>query len=291
VIVSMTGFGQGEASDGRAAVAVEVRSVNHRFLDFAIKLPRSLQHRERDLKEIVKRKLARGRVSVSVSVEAEAGTRATVVDTDLMARYLEQLRSFAKAHKLSTDVSLDTLVQLPDVIASGEEEAGGDEVWPLVERALEKGLDACLDMRRAEGQALLRDLSERMRSIDTIVAAIEAAAPGVSRRHADALRKRVEQLLGDVQMSEERLANEIVLLADRLDISEELTRLRSHEAQFNKALADGGEVSKKLTYLLQEMHREASTIGAKASDPAVIQHAIALKEETEKLREQVQNIE
>ncbi|MDH3198329.1 MAG: YicC family protein [Candidatus Krumholzibacteria bacterium] len=291
MIVSMTGFGQGDASDGRATATVEVRTVNHRFLDFAIKLPRNLQHRERDLKEVVKRKLSRGRVSVSIAVEADAGKRGAVVDTDLMAHYLEQLRAFAKAHKLSAEVSLDTLVQMPDVIASGEEDAGGDDVWPLVESALEKGLDACLEMRRAEGRALLRDLAERMRAIDTIVGAIEAAAPGVSRSHADALRKRVEQLLGDIQMNEDRLVNEIVLLADRLDISEELTRLRSHEAQFNKALADGGEVSKRLTYLLQEMHREASTIGAKASDPAVIQRAISLKEETEKLREQVQNIE
>lgn len=291
MIVSMTGFGQGEASNGSATATVEVRSVNHRFLDFAIKLPRSLQHRERDLKELVKRKLSRGRVSVSVAVEADVGARATVIDTDLMAHYLEQLRAFAKAHDLAGDVTLDTLVQLPDVVASSEEEVGGDAVWPLVEDALAKGLDACLDMRRTEGRALQRDLVERMRALDGIVSAIEAVAPGVSRRHADALRKRVEQLLGDVQINEERLANEIVLLADRLDISEELTRLRSHEAQFNKALADGGEVSKKLTYLLQEMHREASTIGAKASDPTVIQHAIALKEETEKMREQVQNLE
>jgi len=291
VIVSMTGFGQGEASDGRATATVEVRSVNHRFLDFAIKLPRNLQHRERDLKDIVKRKLKRGRVSVAVTVEADAAARATVIDVELMARYLEQLRAFAKAHSLSDDVSLDTLVQMPDVIAVGDAEEGNDAVWPLVGRALDGALDACMEMRRAEGKALLADLAERMRAIDRAVAAIEAAAPGVSKRHAEALRKRVEQLLGDIQMNEDRLANEIVLLADRLDISEEITRLRSHEAQFNKALKDGGEVSKKLTYLLQEMHREASTIGAKASDPAVIQHAIALKEETEKLREQVQNIE
>jgi uncharacterized protein (TIGR00255 family) len=146
-------------------------------------------------------------------------------------------------------------------------------------------------MRVEEGKALKKDLTERIRVIEGTVASVEALAPAVSKRNVEALRKRVAQLAGDVKVSEERIAAEIVMLADRTDITEELTRLRSHIGQFNGALDDGGEVSKRLTYLLQEMHREATTIGSKAADADLIQHVIVLKEETEKLREQVQNLE
>ena len=157
--------------------------------------------------------------------------------------------------------------------------------------SLGKALESNHSMRAVEGEAIETDLTARMKTMDTVVAEIEKLAPNVSKKHAEAFRKRIEQLLGDVGLDEDRLVTEIALTADRLDFTEEITRLRSHESQFNKTLADGGEISKKLTYILQEMHREASTIGAKASDSEMVQHVVALKEETEKLREQVQNLE
>jgi uncharacterized protein (TIGR00255 family) len=156
---------------------------------------------------------------------------------------------------------------------------------------LATALDACNRMRVEEGKALEKDLVERMRLIERTAAAIEKLAPAVAKRQVETLRKRVAQLAGDVTVPEDRIAAEIVMLADRTDITEEITRLRSHLGQFNGALKDGGEVSKRLTYVLQEMHREASTMGSKASDIEVIQHVVVLKEETEKLREQVQNLE
>lgn len=287
----MTGYGQGEASSPTATVVTEVRSVNHRFLDVSLKLPRNLQNRERLVKEMVKGRLARGRVYVTVTVESENSAGAAVIDTKRMAAYLEQLRAFADAHGVNKDVDINTLVQLPEVVSNGQEEPGDDALWPLVEQSLSNALDANHAMREAEGKAIAKDLTARMAAIDATVSEIEALAPHIAKKHAEAFRKRVEQLLGDVQVDEDRLAAEIALMADRLDVTEEITRLRSHEAQFNKALGQGGEVSKKLTYLLQEMHREASTIGAKASDSEVIQHVVLLKEETEKIREQVQNIE
>jgi len=291
MLVSMTGFGQGTATDGSSTVGVEVRSVNHRFLDIAFKLPRALQNREADIKEVVRGKLARGRVTLTISLESTVAGRSVSINQAAMTQYLTQLREFAKANGLDERVSLDALVQLPDVVIARESEPEDDELWALVEKSLKQALDACTRMRVEEGKALEKDLSERMRTIARTVELIDKMAPVVARKQVEALRKRVAQLAGEVSISEERLATEIVLLADRTDITEELTRLNSHIAQFNGAMKEGGEVSKRLTYLLQEMHREASTIGSKASDTEVIQHVVLLKEETEKLREQVQNLE
>lgn len=291
MLISMTGFGQGEATTATSSVTVEVRSVNHRFLDLAFKLPRVIQNREADIKDIVRAKLARGRVTITINIESPTAGRAITINEQVLETYLMQLRAFAKKHQLDERLSMDTLMQLPEVVTAKELEPGEDEVWPLVEKSLSMALDACTKMRVEEGKALEKDLVHRMQIIDRTVSAIEKLSPEVAKQQVEALRKRVAQLAGEVQVNEDRIAVEIVMLADKTDFTEEITRLRSHEAQFNKALKDGGEVSKKLTYILQEMHREASTIGAKASGSEVIQHVVVLKEETEKLREQVQNLE
>jgi uncharacterized protein (TIGR00255 family) len=291
MLTSMTGFGQGEANDAGSTVTVEVRSVNHRFLDFAFKLPRSLQNREPEVKEIVRGKIARGRVSVTIAVESTASAAAVTINESVLEQYLAQLRAFAKRHGLDERISLDALLALPEVVTTKENEPGEDQLWPLLVKALNEALDRCNRMRADEGKALEKDLTDRMRVIERTVAAVEKLAPTVARRQVETLRKRIAQLALDVAVPEDRVAAEIVMLADRTDITEEITRLRSHVAQFSDALKNGGEVSKKLTYILQEMHREASTMGSKASDTDLIQHVVGLKEETEKLREQVQNLE
>ena len=291
MLISMTGFGQGEATSATSSVTVEVRSVNHRFLDLAFKLPRVIQNREADIKDIVRAKLSRGRVSITINIESPMSGRAITINEHVLETYLTQLRAFARKHNLDEHLSMEALIQLPEVVTAKELEPGEDEVWPLVEKSLNGALDACTKMRVDEGKALEKDLVHRMQIIDRTVSAIEKLSPEVAKQQVEALRKRVAQLAGEVQVNEDRIAVEIVMLADKTDFTEEITRLRSHEAQFNKALKDGGEVSKKLTYILQEMHREASTIGAKASGSEVIQHVVVLKEETEKLREQVQNLE
>jgi len=291
MLISMTGFGTGEATSPTSAVTVEVRSVNHRFLDLAFKLPRSIQNREADIKDVVRAKLARGRVTISINVESPMAGCAITINEHVLETYIAQLRAFAKKHGLEERLTLDTLMQLPEVVTARELEPAEDEVWPLVEKSLGIALDACVKMRVEEGKALERDLVQRMQLIDRTVTAIEKIAPDVAKRQVETMRKRLALLAGELPIGEDRIAAEIVMLADKTDFTEEITRLRSHEAQFNRAIRDGGEVSKKLTYILQEMHREASTIGAKASGSDVIQHVVVLKEETEKLREQVQNLE
>ncbi len=291
MLISMTGFGQGEASNSHSTVTVEIRSVNHRFLDLAFKLPRSLQNREPDIKEIVRGKIARGRVSITIVVESSSVGGDVAINEAVLEQYLSQLRAFAKRHDLDDRVGLDALVGLPEVVTTKETDPDEDELWPLVEKSLADALDSCNRMRYEEGKALEKDLVDRMKVIDKTVVAVEKLAPTVAKRQVETLRKRVAQLAGDVAIPEERVAAEIVMLADRTDITEEITRMRSHLGQFNGAIKDGGEVSKRLTYLLQEMHREASTMGSKAADSELIQHVVVLKEETEKLREQVQNLE
>ncbi|MDH4038073.1 MAG: YicC family protein [Candidatus Krumholzibacteria bacterium] len=291
MLISMTGFGTGEATSGGSTVSVEIRSVNHRFLDLAFKLPRVLQNREQDIKDLVRARLARGRVSITMSVESAAAGRAVTINEAALEQYLKQLRDFAKRHGLDERVSLDALMQLPEVVMVKETDPAEDVLWPLVEEGLNAALESCTRMRLEEGRALEKDLTERMALIGRTVDTIESMAPAVAKKQIETLRKRVAQLAGDIKVSEDRIAAEIVMLGDRTDITEEITRLKSHLAQFNKTISDGGEVSKKMTYLLQEMHREATTIGSKAADSEVIQHVVVLKEETEKLREQVQNLE
>lgn len=291
MIVSMTGFGQGKASSESTSVVTEIRTVNHRFLDFSFKLPRVLQLREREIRESAKRKLTRGRVYITMTIESETPARNVSINDAVMKQYLSQLRGFVKTNGLDNDVDINTLVMMPDAVATREDEVEVDSIWPLASESLTAALDSCAAMRGEEGSTLEADIIQRMKAMAETVAKVEKLAPDISRKHAETFRKRVDQLIGDVAVDSDRLANEIAIMADRLDITEELIRLRSHESQFNKTLSAGGEVSKKLTYLLQEMHRESSTIGAKASDSEVIQLVVLLKEETEKLREQIQNIE
>jgi uncharacterized protein (TIGR00255 family) len=287
----MTGFGQGEARDDAHTVSVEIRTVNHRFLDYSFKLPRVLNHRERDIKERIRSLIARGRVYLTISLESETAGRNVRVNAPVMERYLTLLREFAASHDVNGEVDINTLAQLPDAVVTDQEEEDIRTLWPLVETALDSAVAQCHQMRVAEAAALEKDLKSRMSQVEQTVLRIEKTAPEVTKRHAEAFRKRVDQLVGDTAVDEDRLTNEIALMTDRLDVTEEITRLRSHVDQFNQTVALGGEVSKKLTYLLQEIHREASTIGAKASDSDIVQLVVTIKEGTEKLREQVQNLE
>ena len=291
MLISMTGFGQGEASNKEHTVSVEIRTVNHRFLDYSFKLPRMLNAHERDMKELIRKRITRGRLYVTISVESETAGRNVTVNAPVMERYLEQLREFATAHGIEGNVNINTLAQLPDAVIVDETEADVKSLWPLAEEALDGAIGLCRQMRITEGKALEKDMTGRMKIVGETVAEIEKLAPGNSARHAEAFQKRIAQLVDDATVDPDRLTTEIALMADRLDVTEEITRLHSHIAQFNKTMETGGEVSKKLTYLLQEMHREASTIGAKASDSEIIKRVVTLKEETEKLREQVQNLE
>lgn len=291
MLVSMTGFGQGDATRDGSTVSVEIRTVNHRFLDYSVKLPKQFQHLEREVKDTVRRRMIRGRVYVTATVESEAPARTVAINEPLMARYLELLRGFAATHDIDADVDLNTLAALPDAFVYTEDTRDDAALQALLEESLEAAVAACAAMREEEGRALEKDTRDRIKSIETIVGRIEKMAPGVAEKQAETYRKRIAGLLDGAQVDQDRLMTEVSILAEKVDFTEEITRLKSHLGQFNATVDEGGEVSKRLTYLLQEIHREASTIGAKASDSGVIQEVVLLKEETEKIREQIQNIE
>ena len=291
MLVSMTGFGQGEASNRTSRVAVEIRTVNHRYFDLSIKMPKALSHREHEIKDLIKGKIQRGRVSVIVTTEADQPEYDVRINVPLVEQYVNQLRDFAKKHSLSNDLDINTLATLPEVFHLHEQDKHDDALWPLVTKSLKQAVTACSKMRQEEGKALEADIRGRIAAINRSIRKVETRAPKVVTRHSAALKERVGKIMAASRVDRDRLITEVALLADRLDFTEEVIRLKSHMSQIKACMDSGGAVSKKLIYLLQEIHRESTTIASKASDAEVVEYMISVKEESERLREQVQNLE
>jgi len=291
MLVSMTGYGQAEVSDRSGKVSVEIRTVNHRFLDISTKLPKALMPREPEIKEMIKERIARGRVTLTVSAESTTPRYSVSINVALMEQYMTQLRQFAARHKLDSGLDVKTLAGLPEVFALRESENDADVLWPLLDKGMKQAVTACARMRETEGKALEKDLLARVALINRLVKRAEKRAPEVTGYHTAALKERLTKLMEGARIDSDRWMTEIALLADRLDFTEEIVRLKSHLAQFKDCIDKGGAVAKRLTYLLQEIHREVTTAGSKAADSEIVEIMVSLKEETEKLREQVQNLE
>jgi uncharacterized protein (TIGR00255 family) len=293
----MTGFGAGAAESAGRAVRVEVRSVNHRHLQIKTRLPAELVQLETALEGVVKKTLERGSVTVTVSLERKAGRARGVIDAALAKSYHKQLVKLAREVGVRGDVDLGTLVGLPGVV--GGPDAGAHPVGTpgpaeekLAQKALREALAGLVDMREKEGKHLAADLERNARAITRITAKIEKRMPIVVRQHHESLTRRVNELLeGRSVVQEADLARELALLADRMDVREELARLASHLAQFDALLAAGGSAGRKLEFLVQELFREANTIGSKCNDTTVAHAVVDIKTHVERLREQVQNVE
>lgn len=290
MIKSMTGFGSAEGDVGGARVSVEIRSVNHRFFNPSIKLPSELSRWEGDVREAVRKGVARGHVSVFARIQRkDAG--ASRIDEEQFRLYLEQLRGIQARSGLAQDVDAASILRLPNVVSSADEEVTGTsaELVAVVEQAV-SALD---QMRTSEGARLARYLEERLAIIEAAVERISARAPQRLVEQRDRLRAAIKELTDGVGIDEQRLAQEVAILADRLDVAEELSRFHSHFAAVRSTLAspsaDG--VGKRLGFLLQELLREANTTGSKANDAAILQEVILIKEELERIREQVENLE
>jgi uncharacterized protein (TIGR00255 family) len=289
MIRSMTGFGSAEGEVGGALVAVEVRSVNHRFFNPSIKLPSELARWEVEVREVLRRSVARGHVTLSARVAREAGEGR--IDETRFGSYVRQLRDLQQRYGLDATLDVGTILRLPSVLSLPEEAESGTpaELVAIVTRAVE-ALDA---MRVAEGARLRVYLEERLQLVAAAVDRIAARAPARLVEQRDRLREAVRELAGGINLDEQRLAQEIAVLADRLDVSEEISRFRSHLEAFRSALGttNGDGVGKRLGFLLQELLREANTTGSKANDAPILQDVLAIKEELERIREQVENLE
>ncbi|MDR7543297.1 MAG: YicC/YloC family endoribonuclease [Armatimonadota bacterium] len=289
----MTGFGTATADVPGGRLAVEVRSVNHRYSEIQIRMPRELAGLEDRARALVAERVRRGRVEVIVTREEGARRARTVrADVELAAGYARALRALASEIGVPDQVTLAQIASLPDVLRVEEERADAEALWTAVEAAIRAAADGLVAMRVSEGARLADDLAGRVGRLEVMVDAVARRAPEVVRAYAERLRARVTELLAQAPVDEARIANEVALFAERSDIAEELTRLRSHLAQFRQTLTeDGGAAGRKLEFLLQEMSRETNTVGSKANDLEITRMIIAMKGELESMREQVQNVE
>jgi uncharacterized protein (TIGR00255 family) len=291
MIKSMTGFGQGSATGENFKVRVDLRTVNNRFLDIHSRLPQEVSSLEISLKKQIQAKLKRGRIEMTIAVEQTRQANFEI-NRPLVAGYLAALSQAKTEFNLQGDTTLELIAKLPGALQVSQNTANLDEALIAgVTEALGQALNSLTDMRTVEGQELARELNNRLDKIESQIPIIEEEAKLLPGMYRDRLMKRLQDVLKTGQVDEARVAQEVVTLADRSDISEELTRLKSHVSQMRDTLTSDDEVGKRLDFLLQEMNREANTILSKSNDLAISDAAIVIKTEVEKLREQAQNVE
>lgn len=289
---SMTGFGRGEASGSGYQFSIELKSVNHRFLEVVVRMPRYLSSFEERIRKTLQDKFQRGRIEVHVNVvEIEERKRLVKVDNDLALSYDKTLKELALALHTAYETDIYRLVSFPEVLAVEEAELDLDALWETCSQALSKATDGFGQMRSSEGEKLTIDLLQRINLIAEYLNTIAERAPYVVADYQERLHERLQTLLGEVELDGVRLANEVVYFADRASITEELVRFDSHLSQSREALRSSESVGRKLDFLVQEMNREINTIGSKANDLKIGQQVIKVKSELEKVREQIQNLE
>lgn len=293
MIESMTGYGRGEAAGSGIVFTVELRSVNNRYLEITSRLPRCLSFRESDIKEIIRSKINRGKITVNVTEQKESDVAPPAINADAARSYYALLNQLRKIVKIKEAVKLDHLIRFGEIFESGtseeEENAAG---WAVFEQALRDAVVSLKTMRAKEGEELSKDLIARIGQIDFRLGEVERLAKERIPEERVRLGERIAQLVADPKViNAQRLELEIALLADKWDITEECVRFYSHNKFFLEALRLTDAAGRKLNFLIQEMNREANTIGSKSSDIGIAHHVVEIKEELEKIREQLQNIE
>ena len=287
---SMTGYGKGVAESAGRKVGVEIKSVNHRFLDMNIKLPRTLGFAEDIIRSEVKGAVTRGHLDIYVNYERESGGKISM-DEQLARDYCTMAAKAAMKFSITNDLSVSALFRMPEVVVVKEEDEDEEAVGKLVEQAVREALNGLSVMRAKEGEMLMRDFAEKLANISAFVDEVEKLASVTVEEHKNRMRERITEMLGDVAFDEARLMNEAAFFADKVAVDEEIARLRSHIAHFKDICAAGGALGKKLDFIVQEMNRETNTIGSKCSDSKIAQCVISAKCEIEKVREQVQSVE
>jgi len=289
---SMTGFGASDLATAAGRYTVEARSLNHRFLEIIVRLPRELAPLEDRIRALVQGRVLRGRVEVAIMRENYGKRLRTVrIDLDLAKAFASALNELKQALELPGSPDLAMLSALPDLIRIEEQKEDLEAAWTAIAEGLEVALSRLVAMREREGARLASDLGQRVRRLAERADEIERRAPLVVQEHAARLTRRIEELIGMPPVDEGRLAAEVAIFADRSDIAEETTRFRSHLAQMQQMLIGSGAAGRTLEFLVQELGREANTIGSKANDVEISRAVIAVKGELESLREQIQNLE
>lgn len=290
----MTGYGRGESGQDGFKITVELSSVNRKQAEISVTLPRELELLEGQIRDAINRQVARGRVNARITLQsAESKLSARKhINEPLAKAYATELARLAKQLKLSGEVTLDQVLRAPGVFQTDEELAGAEDLWPAVEKALTQALAALVKMREREGAHLSKDLTTRIGVMRGAVEKVQKQAPLTAENYRQNLLERIKSAgLENIAPDDERLLKEIVLFADRSDITEELTRLQSHFQQFEDCRKSKEPVGRTLDFLAQEMNREINTIGSKANDAVISREVVTLKAELERFREQAQNVE
>ena len=289
---SMTGYGKGAASSAGLTVTAEIKTVNHKFFDWNMKMPKGFLFVEDDAKKAVAGAVSRGHVDLYLTVEkqtAEAGEYRA--DAALAWMYVDSARQLSETLGVPFDITASSLMKNPDIVTLSETEIDDETVRKVTLEAVSEAVSALVAMREREGAALAADLSEKLASIEASLEEVKKEAPRAVAEYRRKLRARIDEALGQLPLDEARLATEVALFADKCAIDEEISRLGAHIAAMRALIASQGQVGRKLDFLVQEMNRETNTIGSKANDLAITERVLAMKNDIEKIREQAQNAE
>lgn len=289
---SMTGYGKGQHTSGKFEITIEIKSVNNRYLDILFRMPSILSSFESELRQVIKQNVSRGKISVFIEIkEAVKNNNGNTIDEEKLLHYYNILKSIKDKLNLSQEIELNHLLTFQELFETDISNVDEIKFKTDLLTTLDKAIKSFNKMRFKEGKHLITDMIERLDKIDNITQSVYKKAPANVRNEFDKLLIRINELLENQQIDPERLEQEIALISDKVDITEELTRMDSHIGQFRQTLKRDKELGKKLTFILQEMHREANTMNSKTTDVEISHLIIQVKEEIEKIREQTQNIE
>ena len=292
MIKSMTGFGKAEVKSKAGVFTVEIRTVNHRYFDLSAKVPNGLMLLEDRIKELLNKDIKRGKANLFLSLRgADKGSGSITFDKEAVDKYRRILTEIKKRMGVKEELKLSHILSFADVIVREQKDLDIDAIWGPVKEAVAKAVSACNKMREHEGKALYKDFSARLSKISGYIDSVSELAPAVVEEYKRKLDSRIKDIVKDKPIDEARLETELAIFAKQCDISEELTRAKSHLEGFKKAIEAGEEAGRKLDFILQELNREINTLGAKANDIKISRLVINIKSELEKMREQVQNVE
>ncbi|MEQ8523568.1 YicC/YloC family endoribonuclease [Gracilimonas sp.] len=293
MIISMTGFGRGEASENGITATVEIKSLNSRYLDLSIRLPQRLQDKELEVKELVQKTINRGKLNITVYLsESETGEPSIRIDEKKIKGYSKILNNLRETAGISDPISIKDITQFGDVFINEEEdEEVLEQKWKVAEKALSEAVESLLKMRTQEGNQLKKDLVDRIEFIEDNLEIITKETAGRAEEARDKLLERIHNLIEEDKIDPERLELEVAILVDKMDVTEEIVRLRSHLKFFIEAVEQPDPAGRRLNFLTQEINRELNTIGSKANNSDIAQYVVKCKEALEQIREQVQNVE
>lgn len=292
MIKSMTGFGRSEIVKGNSKISVEIKSVNHRYLEAGIKMPKKLNVFESRMRDLLKKYATRGKIDIFINYEDDSESQVNLkFNQNIADEYMAIFNNMSEKYNLKNDMTVGGLARFPEVITMDEVQEDEEELWHFIEEAMKAALEQFVNTRILEGENLKKDLLGKLDHMEELVAFVEKRSPEIMKEYRSKLESKVKELLGDTTIDESRIATEVIIYADKICVDEETVRLRSHIEHARKCLNEDGGIGRKMDFIAQEMNREANTTLSKANDIEISNAAIDLKTEIEKVREQIQNIE